>query len=154
METPVMTFPFADALQQSAAYPAIVTLHIVGFVMLVGAVAVFDLRVLGFGKALPVRSLARLCLPWAALSLVLVVPTGLLMFIAYSAELLGSGEFLSKLGLLLLAAILAIVFHSGPYGSVDAWNVDAPAPLAARLICAASLINWIAVIFVGRMLTY
>lgn len=154
MEQPVMTFPFADALQHSSWYPTIVTLHIVGFVMLVGAVAVFDLRVLGFGKAIPVRALARLCLPWAALSLVLVVPTGLLMFIAYSAPLLASGEFLVKLGLLLLAAILAILFHSGPYGSVDALNVDATAPLAARLICAASLINWIAVLFVGRMLTY
>ena len=126
-----MAFPFADALQHSAAYPYIVTAHIVGFVMLVGAVAVFDLRVLGFGKG---------------------IPTGLLMFIAYSAPLLVSGEFLLKLGLLLLAAILAIVFHSGPYGSVDAWNGDAP--VTAKLLCAASLINWIAVLFVGRMLTY
>ncbi len=149
-----MTFPFADALQHSAAYPLIVTAHIVGFVMLVGAVAVFDLRVLGFGKGIPVRALARLCLPWAVLSLVLIVPTGLLMFIAYSAPLLGSGEFLLKLGLLLVAAILAIVFHSGPYGSVDAWNVDVPAPMAARLVAAASLINWIAVLVVGKMLTY
>ncbi len=149
-----MTFPFADALQHSAAYPFIVTAHIVGFVMLVGAVAVFDLRVLGFGKGIPVRALARLCLPWAVLSLVLIVPTGLLMFIAYSAPLLGSGEFLLKLGLLLVAAILAIVFHSGPYGSVDAWNVDVPAPMAARLVAAASLINWIAVLVVGKMLTY
>jgi hypothetical protein len=149
-----MTFPFSDALQHSPAYPTIVTLHIVGFVMLVGAVAVFDLRVLGFGKGIPVRALARLCLPWAVLSLVLVVPTGLLMFIAYSAPLLGSGEFLAKLILLTVAAILAILFHNGPYGSVDAWNVDAPAPLAARLLCAASLINWTAVIFLGRMLTY
>ena len=147
-----MAFHFADALQHSAAYPYIVTAHIVGFVMLVGAVAVFDLRVLGFGKGIPVRALARLCLPWAAGSLVLVVPTGLLMFIAYSAPLLVSGEFLLKLGLLLLAAILAIVFHSGPYGSVDAWNGDAP--VTAKLLCAASLINWIAVLFVGRMLTY
>jgi hypothetical protein len=154
MDNAVMTFPFADALQHSAAYPTIVTLHIVGFAMLVGAVAVFDLRVLGFGKGIPVRALAKLCLPWAVLSLVLVVPTGLLMFIAYSAPLLGSGEFLVKLILLVLAAILAILFHNGPYGSVDAWNVNATAPVAARLLCAASLINWVAVIFLGRMLTY
>lgn len=154
MENAVLRFPFAEALQHSPAYPSIVTLHVIGFVMLVGAVAVFDLRVLGFGRGIPVRALAKLCLPWAALSLVLIVPTGLLMFIAYSEPLLVSSEFRIKLLLLLAAGVLAILFHSGPYGSVDGWNVGVPAPVTAKVLCAVSLLNWVAVLVVGRMLTY
>ena len=40
-------------------YPAVETLHIVGFSVLVGAVAMFDLRVLGYGRQLAVKSISR-----------------------------------------------------------------------------------------------
>lgn len=128
------------------------TIHIIGMSMLVGAVAVFDLRILGFGRSIPVRSLARLCLPWAALSLLLIVPSGSMLFMARANELLTSSLFLAKMGLLLLALVLAIAFHAGPYGSVERWDTDAPAPWLAKLIAAASLLVWVAVIVVGRML--
>jgi len=108
--------------------------------------------VLGFGRSIPVRSLTRLCLPWAALSLLLIVPSGSLLFMARAGELLTSSLFLAKMGLLLAALILAIVFHAGPYGSVDQWNTDRPAPASARLIAGASMLVWVVVIVAGRML--
>jgi hypothetical protein len=130
----------------------IAAVHLIGMAMLVGAVAVFDLRVLGLARSIPVRSLARLCLPWAVASLLLIVPSGSLLFVARATELLTSSLFLAKLGLLLLALILAVAFHAGPYGSVDRWDVETPAPWLAKLIAAASLLVWIAVIVAGRML--
>lgn len=120
--------------------------------MLVGAVTVFDLRLLGFGRSIPVRALARLCLPWAIVSLLLIVPTGSLLFLAYADILLTSPVFLLKMGLLLLAAINAIAFHTGPYGSVAAWNTENPAPFVAKVCAFMSILIWIAVIFAGRML--
>ena len=70
------SLPLAQALREGAwLYPAVETLHIIGFTVLVGAVAMFDLRVLGFGRQLPVRALARHLLPWSAGSMLLVVPT-------------------------------------------------------------------------------
>ncbi len=120
--------------------------------MLVGAVTVFDLRVLGFGRSIPVRALARLCLPWAVLSLLLIVPTGSLLFLAHADVLLTSRVFLLKMGLLMLAAVVAIGFHTGPYRSVDTWNIDAVAPLLARVCAVASMLIWVAVIFAGTLL--
>ncbi len=149
-----LTFPIGEVVLHSAAYPIIQALHIVGFAMLVGAVTVFDLRVLGFGRTLPVQGLARLCLPWAVLSLLLIVPTGSLQFMAHADVLLGSRVFLLKMGLLLLAAIVAIAFHSGPYRSVSSWNTGSAAPVTARLLAAASILVWIAVLFAGKMLAY
>lgn len=136
----------------STLFPWIGTVHVIGLSMLVGSVTVFDLRVLGFARSIPVRSLASLCLPWAVASLLLIVPSGSLLFVARADELLTSSIFLAKLGLLLLALVLAIAFHAGPYGTVDRWNTDAPAPWPAKLIATASLLVWIAVIVVGRIL--
>ena len=132
-------------------YPAVETVHIVGFVLLVGAVAMFDLRVLGFGRALPPRALARHLLPWSAGSLLLVVPSGLLLFSAQAAEMAGNPVFLLKMGLAVLAGLNALAFHLGSW-----WRSSATGgpTAAARVHAALSLLFWIAVIACGRMLAY
>jgi hypothetical protein len=61
-------------------YPIVEIVHIAGFVVLVGGAAMFDLRLLGVSRRFPVTGMARHLLPWARASLVLVVPTGLMMF--------------------------------------------------------------------------
>lgn len=40
-------------------YPIVEIIHIIGFVILVGAVLMFDLRVLGLSKNIPVRALGK-----------------------------------------------------------------------------------------------
>jgi len=148
------SLPLAQAVREHAwLYPAVETLHILGFAVLVGAVAMFDLRLLGFGRQLPVKALARHLLPWSAGSmLLLVVPTGLLLFVADPAALLANRVFLLKLGLIALAGLNALAFHLGPYGGADAWTGRAPA--RALLHALLSLGLWIAVIACGRLLAY
>ncbi len=147
------SLPLARALREGAwLYPVVETIHIVGFSVLVGAVAMFDLRVLGFGRQLPVRALARHLLPWSAGSMLLVVPTGLLLFVADPLALLANRVFLLKLGLIAVAGLNAIAFHAGPYRRVDAWPERAPG--LAILHALLSLGLWIAVIACGRLLAY
>ena len=57
-------------------------------------------------------------------------------------------------GLLLLAGINAIAFHTGPYQSVARWDTQQTAPFLARVSVAASLLIWAAVITSGRFLAY
>jgi len=134
-------------------YAAAGILHILGFVTLVGCVAVFDLRVLGLSKGIPVRALARHTLPWAVAALLVIVPTGLAMFAAHAAVLLASKVFQLKMALLLAAALNAAFFHTGPYVSVKSWDIDATAPLLARISVAVSLGLWAGVISCGRLLS-
>ena len=56
-------------------YPIVEIVHIVGFIVLVGAAFMFDLRLLGLARAVPVSALADHLLRWARWALVLVVPT-------------------------------------------------------------------------------
>src|SRR4029434_2666479 len=76
-----------EMMRKSAwMYPIVEIIHIVGFVILVGACAMCDFRVLGLGRGLPVPALARHLLPWSWVGLALVVPAGLMMFIAHASE--------------------------------------------------------------------
>jgi len=145
--------PLVQALREHAwLYPAVETLHIVGFAVLVGAVAMFDLRVLGFGRQLPVRALGRHLLPWSAASMLLVLPTGLLLFIADPEALLANRVFLLKLALIALAGLNALVFHAGPWRGADAWAARAPARAVLHALLSLGL--WLAVIASGRLIAY
>ena len=152
---PIEALPFARMMRESLwAYPIVETIHIVGFVILVGSVVMFDLRVLGLSKHLSVRGLSRHLLPWSVAALALIVPTGFLMFTAHATDFLGNGTFQLKMALLMTAGINAVMFRTGPYQSVTHWDVGTRAPLAAQASVAASIVLWIAIISCGRLLAY
>ncbi len=135
-------------------YPAVEIVHIVGFVTLVGSVVMFDLRVLGISKQIPVRALARHLLPWSVAALALIVPTGLMMFAAHAEDFISNRAFQVKMGLLLAAGMNAAMFHTGPYQSVARWDTNAAAPGLARASVAVSIAIWISIIACGRLLAY
>lgn len=135
-------------------YPIIEIVHIIGFVVLVGAVAMFDLRLLGFSRHVSVQALARHLLPWSLASLLLIVPAGLMLFSAHPREFADSFVFLLKLSLIAAAGLNALLFHALAYRSVEEWDINWPAPPVARLHAVVSLGLWIAVISCGRLLAY
>jgi hypothetical protein len=135
-------------------YPIVEIVHIVGFVILVGAIAMFDLRLLGFSRFLPVHTLARHLLPWSVAGLLLIVPAGLMMFSAHPHDFVDSTVFRLKLVLIAAAGLNAVLFHTGVYCSVDDWNAHVPAPALAQLHAVVSLALWVAVISCGRLLAY
>ena len=135
-------------------YPAVEVLHICGFVILVGAAIMFDLRLLGFSRGLPVRDLARHLLPWSCAALLVIVPTGLMMFSAHAGDFVDNRAFVLKLTLLMFAATNAAAFHAGVFRSAASWDRDVAAPLGARLHAAGSLALWIAIISCGRLIAY
>ena len=135
-------------------YPVVEIVHIAGIVLLVGAAAMFDLRLLGLSRSLPVAAMARHLLPWARLGLAVVAPTGALMFAAHATEFAANPAFQLKLGLITAACLNAAVFHRWPFRSVSAWNVERQTPRAARLAAVGSLLLWAGVISCGRLLAY
>ena len=147
--------PLSAAMRGSLwLYPIVEIFHIFGFAVLVGAVAMFDLRVLGCARTLPVDTLGRHLLPWAVASLALVIPAGLMMFSATPTDLLRNQVFLLKLSLIAAAGLNALLFHVGVYRTVQAWNYERPAPRLARFQALLSLLLWVAIICCGRLLAY
>lgn len=128
------------------AYPALESAHLVGVALLVGSLAVLDLRVWGYGAALPAPALARLSLTLTALGFALAAASGLLMFTTQPQELLANRAFVLKMGLLMAAGANAAWFHAR--GSLQ--RLDG----VARAQVLASLLIWVAAITCGRWIAY
>jgi hypothetical protein len=135
-------------------YPIVEIVHLVGIVFLVGAAAMFDLRLLGLSRQLPVADLAQHLLRWARLSLWLVIPSGTLMFMAHATEMAENPAFRLKLLLIALAVVNAAIFHRGAFRSVSTWNQYVAIPATAKMTAVLSLVLWIGVIACGRLLAY
>ena len=75
--------PLAAVMRQSPwSYPLVETAHILGFILLIGAAAMFDQRLLGLAPRLPVVDVARHLLPWSHVGLAIVVISGALLSVA------------------------------------------------------------------------
>jgi hypothetical protein len=145
----------AVALREQAwLYPAVEVLHIVGFVVLVGAAAMFDLRLLGRSRTTSVRALAAHLLPWSRGALALVALSGTLLFLAQATTYTTSRTFALKLTLIAAAGLNAAAFHAGVFRSVAAWDTGVLPPVRARVAGVLSLLLWTGVITAGRLLAY
>lgn len=146
---------FAAAMRQWLwLYPIVEIIHITGIALLVGSVAMLDLRVLGLSRALPVRRLARHLLPWSLVGFATVACSGSMMFTAHATEFWANPAFMVKLTLIVLAGLNALWFHFGPYADADRWDTAAAATAPARAAAALSLALWVGVISCGRLLAY
>ena len=108
----IEALPVAVAMRKSLwMYPIVEITHIIGFVTLVGSIAVLDLRLLGLSRKLPVTALSRHTVPWALGALILVIPSGLLMFTAHATDFVSNEAFITKMTLLTLAGVNALWFR-------------------------------------------
>jgi hypothetical protein len=138
--------PFAWIGTHPYAYPVLEALHIVGIAMLLGSLVLFELRVWGFGAALPIEPLARLALPLTLAGFVLAATTGSLMFASQPGDLIANRVFVVKMGLVMLAGLNAASFHArGGLARLDR---------TARFQTLLSVGIWLAVIFCGRWIAY
>lgn len=145
----------AVAIRQSAwMYPWLEILHINGIVLLVGSAFLFDLRLLGFSKNIPVTALVHYLINWSHKGLWLVIPTGLLLFICNAKTLGFDPVFWIKMLLIVLAGLNAERMHRYTLSTVLLWNEDVDTPVSAKLSAVFSMIAWFAIIACGRLLAY
>ena len=134
------------------AYPIANLAHLLGLVLLVGGIGVLDLRVAGLWRGLPVAPLSRALTPLAIAGLILMVPSGFTMFAADARSLAGSPLFRWKVALIVLAVANAIAFRSAWGARLDRWGETVPS--AARSLAALSLLLWLSVAALGRLIAY
>lgn len=134
-------------------FPIIETAHIVGFVILVGSAFLFDLRLLGVAKTIPLKQVAGYVLPWSRRSLIIVAPTGLLLFLSQAEALSQNIVFGLKLILIVAALTNAGIFHAFTFRTVDRWP-NGQTSAAAKTAAIISIALWISVISCGRFIAY
>ncbi|WP_353720724.1 DUF6644 family protein [Dyadobacter sp. 676] len=146
---------WAVGIRQSLwLYPALEIVHILGIVLLVGAAFLFDLRLLGFSRNLPVTVLSNYLLPWSQRGLILIVPSGVLLFITNAQALGVDPVFWTKVGLIWIAAVNVFVFHRLVYEPFKLRGGVEELPALARICGGVSIVVWVAVVACGRLLAY
>ena len=142
----------AQAISQGAlSFPMLECIHVVAISVVVGTIAIVDLRLLGYrSHRRGIRQLIRDVLPftWAAFGVAALA--GSLLFISSAPRYAHNAQFQLKLVLIAVAAINMAFFHLTIYRSVAQWDELLPPPTQARIAGATSLCLWIAVIFLGR----
>ena len=161
MEHAASTLPLVAAFEHSALgaamrqsvflYPAVETLHIVGLALLVGAIAVFDLRVLGAFRTASPAALARTAVPVAIAGFALAVPMGVLLFATEATHIAVNPAFQAKLACIGVGLANVGIFR------LIAWRktlAGAALPASARVGAAVSLAAWLGAIAGGRLIAY
>lgn len=144
--------PLARVISQGAlSFPTLECIHVVAISIVVGTIAIVDLRLLGYrSHRRGVRQLIRDVLPytWAAFGVAALA--GALLFVSSAPRYAHNPQFQLKLVLIVAAAINMAFFHLTIYRRVAHWDDLLPPPTQARIAGATSLCLWIAVIFLGR----
>ena len=129
------------------------SIHFIGLCLLIGTVGMFDLRMLGILKRVPLAALHRL-IPFGVLGYGLNMMTGFTFLSGYPDQYIYNPAFHLKILFMAVAGLNVAVFYLTMYRSVAACGPGDEAPFPARVAGGVSLICWIGVIFCGRFLTF
>ena len=132
------------------AQPTVLTLHTMGMGVLVGASWVLDLRLLGISRNIPLSAF-RWVFRAVAISLIVNIVTGVLLFAARATALGTAIPFLIKMGLVVASAATLVPLRSLVLRS-DADQCEVSG--SARLLAIASILTWSGAITAGRLLAY
>ena len=147
---------FATTIRDSIwMFPIVESIHVISFTMVVGTIAIIDLRLLGLASTL--RSYRRMASdilkwPWAAFAL--TVATGLTMFCTNARIYYHNPFFRTKMLLLVLAGVNMIVFEMTAGRTIHRWDQARSAPRVGKAVAVVSLTLWIGIIFMGRIIGF
>jgi len=145
--------PVMDAMHSKWGWPAAESIHFLGLSILVGCIGVFDLRLLGVGKRIPIAALHKL-IPWGLLGYGINVVSGLSFLMTEPDQYVYNPSFHFKLLFMGIAGVNALLFYITMYRRATAPGASADAPRWAKVIAATSLSMWVGVIVCGRLLTF
>ena len=132
-------------------FPVIATIHLMGLAVIGGAVLVVDLRLLGFGlRRQPVAQLARDAERWLFGSLLVMVSTGILLFMCFATKY----YYLTFFWVKMAALFVLLVFTFSIRRRVAMADETRMNPVWNKLVALVSLSLWTTVAVGGRWIGF
>lgn len=142
--------PVARLLQESGwLYAGINTLHVLGIGLLVGAIALLDLRLLGVWRSVPKATLAQPAVAVASAGLVVAILTGACLLTVQAREYVANPLLYAKFGAIAVGLANVAALRLAGRGWTDesfAWR--------HRVAGLVSLTAWLAALTCGRLIAY
>jgi hypothetical protein len=139
------------------SYPIIESVHVLALCLFLGFALLWDLRLLNITlRRVPVSEVQARVMPWTTVGFVIMVISGVLLFISDPVRFYGNVFFRVKLVALVLAGLNAFMFHrgvGGPSRLID-WDSSALSPSGAKLAGVISIFMWTVIVVAGRLIAY
>ena len=131
------------------AFPIIESVHLLGLCLLGGAVILVDLRLLGLGlTGESIAALARLTRPWLVAGVVVLIATGIPLFLSEAIKAYYNTAFWVKMCTLPVALVFTFVVRERVAARAKEVNVR------TRMTALASLALWFTVAAAGRWIGF
>jgi uncharacterized membrane protein SirB2 len=156
---------FANALQatslsnalKSASWivPTVQSVHIIMVGVVFVSILMISLRVLGWARAdEPLARVWGRFAPFFWTGLLIMAATGLFLVIAEPVREFMTLSFRLKMVLLAICVASAFAFGRSVRGAAQVAGGGAPASAGVRAVTLATLVLWLAIIFLGRAIAY
>ena len=145
--------PIGRLMHSRWGWPAAESIHFLGLSLLVGMIFLFDLRLLGLGKRIPIAALHKL-IPWGLTGYAINLVSGSFFLMAEPDQYIYNPAFHFKLLFMAVAGFNASSFYFIAADRTMGPNAEPRVPRVAKIIAAASIAMWIGVIVCGRLLTF
>ncbi len=136
---------FVDALDDVEwAFPLAECVHIGGFAIGVGSIALVDFRMLNLGlRHETAARILRYTELWTIIALVFVVFSGAMLFVSQASVYLVNQIFPIKMYVLLAALIYNFTIHR------KVATMEKPPPMLSKVVAIVSLLLWVGGVFGG-----
>jgi hypothetical protein len=147
---------FATAIRESSElFPWIESVHVLAITLVVGSIAILDLRLLGVASAnRSIASVSAEVLPFTWTAFVFAVVTGGALFTSHAVGYAHNFQFRMKMLLLVLAGINMLSFHFIVRPSTGRWSESAVTPWQGKIAGLVSLALWIGIVAFGRWIGF
>jgi len=136
-------------------FPLLESAHVFCLALVVGTIAVIDLRLLGVASAnRPFHRMASDILKWTWAAFAVTAVTGSLMFMTNAPVYYHNFYFRAKMLLLALTGINMFVFELTAGRTIHRWDTDPSAPAVGKAVAVLSLTMWISIVFMGRLIGF
>ena len=148
--------PASNKIQDvSWIIPLTQTVHIACIALLIGSVAMLDLRMFGIaGRSDSIAMTAKRLLPWIWWPLPVFLVTGLILIVAEPSRELENPTFINKMILLAAAVVVTGALQATLRRDPGFWEASPARTYWARFLALVSLTLFIAIVFAGRLIAY
>jgi hypothetical protein len=141
----------SQAIRNSrVAFPVIENFHLFALTVLLGSLVVMALRQFGLiYKAQPISEVASALRPWNRWSLVVMLVSGILLFLSEAMKCYGNTSFRIKMLFLFLALLFQFTLYNRAVRSEDK-----VAPVSGKIMGVIALCLWFGVGLAGRAIGF
>jgi hypothetical protein len=148
--------PLAATIRSNElAFPWLESVHVLAITLVLGSIAVADLRLLGLASVKrPVTKVLDEVLPITWVAFGIAALTGFAMFTSNAVEYSHNKPFQFKMLMMVLAGLNMLAFQFVTYRAVGQWNDAVKTPPAARFAGGFSILAWLSIVAFGRWIGF